>query len=102
MVKEAQTPDEKDSPSILKEFRIKELKDNRDLLIDQMRNIFTLKHLSENPVTIMNLGISRKFRELLVYREMEFSDDDLLWLVQEEIKNQEYSEFKEEILSQTP
>ena len=33
---------------------------------------------------------------------MEFSDDDLLWLVQEEIKDQEYSEFKEEILSQTP
>ncbi len=33
---------------------------------------------------------------------MEFSDDDLLWLIQEEIKNQEYSEFKEEILSQHP
>ncbi len=33
---------------------------------------------------------------------MEFSDDDLLWLIQEEIKNQEYTEFKEEILSQNP
>ncbi len=27
LVKEAQTPDEKDSPSILKEFRIKELEE---------------------------------------------------------------------------
>ena len=33
---------------------------------------------------------------------MEFSDDDLIWLIMEEIKNQEYSEFKEEILSQHP
>jgi tetratricopeptide (TPR) repeat protein len=33
---------------------------------------------------------------------MEFSEVDLLWLIQEEIINQEYIEFKEKILTQHP
>ena len=101
LVKEAQTPDEKDSPSILKEFRIKELKENRDLLKSNGKYVYIQTFVRKSRYNY-EFGDIRKLRELLVYREMEFSDDDLLWLVQEEIKDQEYSEFKEEILSQNP
>jgi HEAT repeat protein/rubrerythrin len=101
LVKEAQTPDEKDSPSILKEFRIKELTENRDLLKSNGKYVYIQRFVRKSRYNY-EFGDIRKFRELLVYREIEFSDDDLLWLVQEEIKDQEYSEFKEEILSQNP
>jgi HEAT repeat protein len=101
LVKEAQTPDEKDSPSILKEFRIKELKENRDLLKSNGKYVYIQTFVRKSRYNY-EFGDIRKLRELLVYREIEFSDDDLLWLVQEEIKDQEYSEFKEEILSQNP
>ncbi len=101
LVKEAQTPDEKNSPSILKEFRIKELKENRNLLRSNDKYIYIETFVRKSRYNY-EFGDIQKFRELLVYREMEFSDDDLLWLVQEEIKDQEYSEFKEEILSQNP
>ena len=43
-----------------------------------------------------------KLRDLLHYRKMEFSDEEILWLIQEEIKNQEYEEFKEKLLSKNP
>ena len=33
---------------------------------------------------------------------MEFSLDDLIWLIQEEIKNQEYLEFREKLMIQKP
>ena len=101
LVKEAQTPDEKDSPSILREFRIKELKSNKDLLRSNGKYVYIETFVRKSRYNY-EFGDIRKFRELLVYRGMEFSDDDLLWLVQEEIKDQEYSEFKEEILSQNP
>jgi HEAT repeat protein len=101
LIKEAQTPDEKDSPSILKEFRIKELKDNRDLLKSDGKYIYIETFVRKSRYNY-EFGDIRKFKELLSYRQMEFSDDDLLWLVQEEIRDQEYSEFKEEILSQAP
>ncbi len=101
LVKEAQTPDEKSSPTILKEFRIKELKENRDLLRSNGKFIYIETFVRKSRYNY-EFGDIQKFRELLVYRENEFSDDDLLWLVQEEIKDQEYTEFKEEILSQNP
>jgi tetratricopeptide (TPR) repeat protein len=44
----------------------------------------------------------RKLGELLKYKGMDFSDEEVLWLIQEEIKNQEYLEFKEKILAQNP
>ena len=101
LVKEAQTPDEKSSPTILKEFRIKELKENRDLLRSNGKYVYIETFVRKSRYNY-EFGDIQKFRELLVYRENEFSDDDLLWLVQEEIKDQEYSEFKEKILSQNP
>jgi HEAT repeat protein len=101
LVKEAQTPDEKDSPSILKEFRIKELKENRNLLKTNGNYVYIETFVRKSRYNY-EFGDIQKFRELLAYRKMEFSEDDLLWLVQEEIKDQEYSEFKEEILSQNP
>jgi tetratricopeptide (TPR) repeat protein len=101
LIKEAQTPDEKDSPSILKEFRIRELKENRDFLLENRKYIYIETFVRKSRYKY-EFGDIRKFRELLDYRQMKFSDDDLLWLVQEEIKNQEYTEFKEEILAKKP
>jgi HEAT repeat protein len=101
LVKEAQTPDEKDSPSILKEFRIKELKENRNLLKTNGNYIYFETFVRKSRYNY-EFGDIQKFRELLAYRNMEFSEDDLLWFVQEEIKDQEYLEFKEGILSQNP
>ncbi len=101
LIKEAQTPDEKESPSILKEFRIRELKENRDFLLNNKKYIYIETFVRKSRYNY-EFGDIRKFRELLKYKEMKFSDDDLLWLIQEEIKNQEYKEFKEEILSKQP
>jgi len=101
LIKEAQTPDEKDSPSILKEFRIKELKENRDILRYNKKYVYIETFVRKSRYNY-EFGDIQKFKELLFYREIDFSDDDLLWLVQEEIKDQEYSEFKEEIISQNP
>ena len=101
LVKEAQTPDEKNSPPILKEFRIKELKENRDILRSTQKYVYIETFVRKSRYNY-EFGDIQKFRELLDYREIKFSDDDLLWLIEEEIKDQEYSEFKEEILSQKP
>ena len=101
LVKEAQTPDEKNSPSILKEFRIKELRENRDLLKSSGEYVYIQTFVRKSRYNY-EFGDIQKFKELLVFREIDFSDDDLLWLVQEEIKDQEYLEFKEEILSKNP
>ena len=101
LVKEAQTPDEKNSPPILKEFRIKELKENRDLLRSTEKYVYIETFVRKSRYNY-EFGDIQKFRELLDYKDIEFSDDDLLWLVEEEIKDQEYSEFKEEILSHNP
>ena len=101
LIKEAQTPDEKESPTILKEFRIRELKENRDFLLENRKYIYIETFVRKSRYKY-EFGDIRKFRELLKYKEMKFSDDDLLWLIQEEIKNQEYTEFKEEILSKQP
>ena len=101
LVKEAQTPDEKNSPPILKEFRIKELKENRDLLRSTKKYVYIETFVRKSRYNY-EFGDIQKFRELLNYREIEFSDDDLLWLIEEEIKDQEYSEFKEEILAKNP
>ena len=100
-VKEAQKSDEKASPSILKEFRIKELKENRNLIRANGKYVYFETFVRKSRFNY-ELGDTKKFRELLIYRKMEFSDDDLIWLIMEEIKNQEYSEFKEEILSKHP
>jgi HEAT repeat protein/tetratricopeptide (TPR) repeat protein len=101
IVKEAQTPDEKDSPSILKEFRKKELKENRDLMRVNGKYVYIETFVKKSRYNY-EFGDIRKFRELLTYKRMEFSEDDLLWLIHEEIKNQEYREFKEKILAQHP
>ena len=101
LFKEAQTPDEKDSPSILKEFRKKELEENRELMRKNGKYTY-IENLVKKSRYNYEFGDNRKFKELLHYKGMNFSDDDLLWLIQEEIKNQEYLEFKEKILAQTP
>ena len=101
LVKDVQTSDEKVSPSILKKFQIKELKENRNLIRANGKYVYIETFVRKSRFNY-ELGDIKKFRELLSYRKMEFSDDDLFWLIKEEIKNQEYSEFKEEILSQHP
>ncbi|UTB33464.1 MAG: tetratricopeptide repeat protein [Methanobacterium sp. ERen5] len=42
------------------------------------------------------------FKSLLTYRGMEFSDADLLWLIEREIQSQEYLEFESKIMAQKP
>jgi HEAT repeat protein len=101
LVKEAQTPDEKDSPSILKEFRNKELEENRDLMRVNGKYLYIETFVKKSRYDY-EFGDVRKFKELLDYKGMNFSDDDLLWLIQEEIKSQEYLEFKEKIIAQNP
>ncbi len=101
LVKEAQTPDEKDSPSILKEFRNKELEENRELMRENGKYVYIETFVKKSRYDY-EFGDIRKFKELLEYKRMNFSEDDLLWLILEEIKNQEYLEFKEKILTQNP
>ncbi|MBZ2165947.1 tetratricopeptide repeat protein, partial [Methanobacterium spitsbergense] len=89
------------SPSILKGFRMKELKENRDLMIANGKYIY-IEAFVKKSRTNYELGNVQKFRELLTYKKMEFSLDDLIWLIQEEIKNQEYLEFREKLMIQKP
>ncbi len=100
LVKEFQTSDEKVTP-ILKKFQIKELKENRNLIKANGKYAYIETFVRKSRFNY-ELGDIKKFKELLSYRKMKFSDNDLFWLIKEEIKNQEYSEFKEEILSQHP
>ena len=44
----------------------------------------------------------RKLRDFIKYRGLDFSDEEVIWLIEEEIKNQEYLEFKEKIMAQSP
>ena len=44
----------------------------------------------------------RNLRELFQYKGLEFSDEEMLSLINEEIKNQEYLEFKKTIMGQKP
>ena len=67
-----------------------------------MENMFISETFVRKSRYNYEFGDTRKFKELLSYRKMKFTDEDLLWLIQEEIQNQEYTEFKEEILSQNP
>ena len=101
LIKEGQTTNEKNSPSILKEFRIKELKENRNTIRANGKYVYIETFVRKSRYNY-EFGDARKFKELLSYRKMKFTDDDLLWLIQEEIQNQEYTEFKEDILSQHP
>ena len=101
LVKEAQTPDEKDSPTILKEFRKKELEENRELMRANGKYMYIVTFVKKSRYNY-EFGDIWKFKDLLEYKRIKFSDDDLLWLIQEEIKDQEYLEFKEKILSQNP
>ncbi len=101
LAKDTQTLVENDSPSILKEFRMKELKENRDLMIANGKYIY-IESFVKKSRSNYELGDVQKFRELLTYKKMEFSEDDLLWLIQEEIKNQEYLEFREKLMIQKP
>ncbi len=99
--KETLTVDETNSPTILKEFRKKELEENKNNMIKNGKYIYieTFVNKSRNNY---ESGDLRKFKELLIHKNMKFSDDDLLWLIQEEIRNQEYKEFKDKILAQNP
>ena len=89
------------SPSILMEFRMKELKENRDLMITNGKYIY-IESFVKRSRSNYELGNVQRFRELLTDKNLEFSLDDLTWLIQEEIKNQEYFEFREKLMIQKP
>ena len=101
LIKEGHTTNKKNSPSILQEFRIKELNDNRNRIRANGKYVYIETFVRKSRYNY-EFGDTRKFKELLSYRKMKFADEDLLWLVKEEIENQEYAEFKEDILSQHP
>ena len=44
----------------------------------------------------------RKLRDLIKYKGLEFSNEEVTLLIKEEIKNHEYKEFEEKILAQHP
>ncbi|MFZ0441890.1 MAG: HEAT repeat domain-containing protein [Methanobacterium sp.] len=101
LIKEGLTTNDKNSPLILKEFRIKELNENRNTILANGKYVYIETFVRKSRYNY-EFGDTRKFKELLSYKKMKFADEDLLWLVKEEIENQEYAEFKEEILSQNP
>ena len=101
LAKEAQAPDEKDSPSIIKEFRKKELNENRELMRANGKYVY-IENFVRKSCYYYEFGDIQKFRELLNYKGIIYSKDDLLWLIKEEIKNQEYLKFRDKILSENP
>jgi HEAT repeat protein len=101
LIKEGLTTNDKNSPLILKEFRIKELNENRNTILANGKYVYIETFVRKSRYNY-EFGDTRKFRELLSDRKMEFTDEDLLWLIKDEIKNQEYAEFKEAITSQHP
>ena len=101
LAKEAQAPDEKDSPSIIKEFRKRELNENRELMRANGKYVY-IENFVRKSCYYYEFGDIQKFRELLNVKGIKYSKDDLLWFIKEEIKNQEYIKFKEKILSEKP
>jgi HEAT repeat protein len=101
LVKEAQSFDETDSPTILKEFRKKELEESKGLMRKNGKYVYIETFVNKS-INNYEFGDIRKFKDLLVYKRIKFSDDDLLWLIQGEIKNQQYMAFKDKIQSTKP
>ena len=101
LIKEAQSFDETDSPTILKEFRKKELEESKGIMRKNGKYVFIETFVNKS-INNYEFGDIRKFKDLLVYKRIQFSDDDLLWLIQGEIKNQQYMAFKDKIQSKNP
>jgi HEAT repeat protein/tetratricopeptide (TPR) repeat protein len=101
LAKEAMDMDKKHSPTILKEFREKELEENKLQMINTGKYEYIEKFV-EKSRSHYESGDIINFKILLAYRGMEFSDADLLWLIQKEIQNQEYLEFEAKITAQKP
>jgi HEAT repeat protein len=101
MAKEAMNMEENNSPSILKEFRKKELEENRVRMINTGKYEYIKKFVDKSR-SHYESGDIIKFKSLLAHKGMEFSDVDLLWLIQREIQNQEYLEFEAKIMAQKP
>ena len=74
LIKETQTIDETDSPSILKEFRKKELEENRVLMRKNGKYAYIETFVTKSRNNY-EFGDIRKFRDLLVYKGIKFSDD---------------------------
>jgi HEAT repeat protein/Tfp pilus assembly protein PilF len=91
----------KGSPSILLKFIKKELIEKRDKLISTSNYhlIESFVHTAKYDYQIQDL---EKLKKLLETKNLSFQDEELLWLIQEEIKSQEYQEFEEKIMENQP
>ena len=101
MAKKAMIMDEKNSPSILKEFRKKELEENRLQMINTGMYEYVEKFVDKSR-SHYESGDIFNFKILLGNNGLEFSDADLLWLIEKEIENHEYIEFEAKIQAQKP
>lgn len=93
--------EDKDSPSILIEFIKKDLVEKRDLLIAQ-GNYRYIKSFVRKSRYDYQLGDLEKLKKLLEVKRINFQDEELLWLIQEEIKTQEYDDFKGKMVVNQP
>ena len=101
LAKEAMVRDKNNSPTILQEFRKKELEKNKLQMINTGKYEYIEKFVDKSR-SHYEFGDIINFKSLLEYRGMNFSDADLLWLIQREIQNQEYLEFESKIMAQKP
>ncbi|HTX61883.1 MAG TPA: tetratricopeptide repeat protein, partial [Methanobacterium sp.] len=91
----------KSSPSIVLKFIKKELVEKRDKLIstDNYHIIEDFVHSAKYSYQIQDL---EKLKKLLETKNVTFQDEELLWIIREEIKNQDYHEFEEKIMETHP
>ncbi|MCE5215175.1 MAG: HEAT repeat domain-containing protein [Methanobacterium sp.] len=95
------TLEEKDSPSILIKFMKKDLLEKRDKLIStgEYKYIENFLRMSKYDY---HMGDLQKFKNMLEYKGITFQDEEMIWLIQEEIKKQDYQEFEERIMETQP
>jgi tetratricopeptide (TPR) repeat protein len=82
-------------------FKKKSLKDKKDLLISKDDYKYIENFVNKCRYQY-ELGDITKMKDLLELKGIKIPEEEIQWIIQEEIKKQEYEEFKEKIMQNEP
>ncbi len=89
------------SPNILMKFVKKELREKRDTLISTEKYHY-IKNFVANSKYNYQFSDIQKLKKLLINKRIYLQEHEILWLIQEEIKEQDYQDFEKKILKTKP
>ncbi|MDI6644754.1 MAG: HEAT repeat domain-containing protein [Methanobacteriaceae archaeon] len=89
------------TPNILIKFKIKDVKEKKEELVLKGSYKY-LENFVKKAKKDYKIGEIRKLRDLFALKGIELDHDELNWLIQDEIKKQEYEDFKTKIEQNKP